>query len=310
LNAHILPRFGDARLRDIRLIHVEQFVADLSLRLSASRVRQVYNVLNASLKAAVRNEMVKSNPADGVKLPKQTSRDMLVLDPDQVKALANEVETEYTTLIYVLAYGGLRIGEARALRRSAINLMRGTIEVREAVTHRGGRFVFTPPKNDKHRVVTIPAFLRGMLETHLQRYCGTQPDALVFPGESDHPFRLYIFRRDVFKPALERSGIVPEFRIHDMRHTCASILINQSLHPKMVQEHLGHGSISITMDRYGHLFESDTQRLADALEAAFSHGLISSDTPSVIGNGESTADTRRTNRSRNSKSETRKAAIT
>jgi len=65
-----------------------------------------------------------------------------------------------------------------------------------------------------------------------------------------------------------------ELRIHDMRHTTASILINQGLHPKIVQEHLGHSSISITFDRYGHLYKTDTQRLADALDAAYTTGLV------------------------------------
>ena len=62
--------------------------------------------------------------------------------------------------------------------------------------------------------------------------------------------------------------------LHDMRHTTASILINQGLHPKIVQEHLGHGSISITVDRYGHLYDTDTQRLAAALGAAYTTGLV------------------------------------
>ena len=75
-----------------------------------------------------------------------------------------------------------------------------------------------------------------------------------------------------------------------MRHTTASILINQSLHPKIVQEHLGHGSISITFDRYGHLYETDTQRLADALDAEYTTGLVTPEPVQTI----PTADTSRT----------------
>ena len=76
-----------------------------------------------------------------------------------------------------------------------------------------------------------------------------------------------------------------------MRHTTASHLINQGLHPKIVQEHLGHHSISITLDRYGHLYDTDTQRLADALDAGFATGLIAQETPEAI----SVADNTRTN---------------
>jgi integrase len=70
-------------------------------------------------------------------------------------------------------------------------------------------------------------------------------------------------------------------RIHDLRHTAASILINQGLHPKIVQQHLGHSSIVVTMDRYGHLYPSDNERVQDALDAAFETGLVESDMPKI-----------------------------
>jgi integrase len=259
---------------DIRPIHVEQFVADLSLELSPSRVRQVYNVLSGSPKAAVRNERLKSNPAEGVKLPRQTKREMQFLDPQEVESLASEIGDEHSALVYLLAYGGLRIGEARALRRSRVNLMRGTIDVKESVTHRGGRFVFGPPKNGKERVVTIPKFLTVLLEQHMNTYANTEPDAFVFPGADGGPMKLPNFRRNRWTPALRRSDLNESLRIHDMRHTTASLLINRGLHPKIVQEHLGHSSISITFDRYGHLYETYKQRLADALDAAYTIGLV------------------------------------
>ena len=137
--------------------------------------------------------------------------------------------------------------------------MRGTIDVKESVTYRGGRFVYTPPKNGKDRVVTIPRFLQTMLEQHMETHTGTEPDALVFPAFDGGPLRLRAFRRREWKPALRRAGIDESFRIHDMRHATASLLINQGLHPKIVQEHLGHQSVSITLDRYGHLYETDSQ---------------------------------------------------
>jgi integrase len=169
--------------------------------------------------------------------------------------------------------------------------MRGTIEIKESVTYRGGQFVFTPPKKGKDRVVTIPRFLRTMLEQHMDTYADKEPDALVFPGTNGGPMSLPPFRRNEWKPALLRAEIDESFRIHDMRHTTASLLINQGLHPKIVQEHLGHHSISITLDRYGHLYETDTQRLADALDAAFATGLVAPEPPEAI----PAADNTRTN---------------
>jgi integrase len=226
------------------------------------------------------------------------------LDAMKPPDFAAEIGEEHSTLVYVLAYGGLRIGEARALRRSRVNLMRGTIEVKESVTYRGGDFVFAPPKNGKDRVVTIPRFLRAMLEQHMDTYTGNEPDALVFPGTNGGPVTLPPFRRNEWKPALPRAGIDESFRIHDMRHTTASLLINQGLHPKIVQEHLGHHSISITLDRYGHLYETDTQRLADALEAAFATGLVAPESPETI----PAADNTRTNQRESSQDDPAESA--
>jgi integrase len=235
--------------------------------------------------------MLKANPADGVKLPKQATREMMFLDPQQVETLAAELDEEHSALVYVLAYGGLRIGEARALRRSRVNLMRGSIDVKESVTYRGEDSCSPRRRTAKERVVTIPKFLTALLEQHMDRFTGNEWDAIVFPGSDGGPMRLENFRRNRWKPALRRAGLNDNLRIHDMRHTTASLLINQGLHPKIVQEHLGHQSISITFDRYGHLYETDNQRLADALDAAYSTGLVTRETPQTIPD----ADTSRTN---------------
>ncbi len=77
------------------------------------------------------------------------------------------------------------------------------------------------------------------------------------------------FRRRVWAPAREVAHLDPKLRIHDLRHTAASILIAQGAHPKVIQEHLGHSSIVITMDRYGHLYPEDRSKVTDALDAAF-----------------------------------------
>jgi integrase len=130
-----------------------------------------------------------------------------------------------------------------------------------------------------------------MLEEHMDAYTGSEPDALVFPAMDGGPLRLRAFRRREWKPALGRADIDESFRIHDMRHTTASLLINQGLHPKVIQEHLGHHTVSITLDRYGHLYETDTQRLADALDAAFDTGLVAPEAPETI----PSADNTRTN---------------
>jgi integrase len=117
------------------------------------------------------------------------------------------------------------------------------------------------------------------IEGHLGSV-GQEPEALVFTSPEGGPLQLSNFRRRVWYPAIlgtELQGV----KIHELRHTSASILINQGLHPKIVQQHLGHSSIVVTMDRYGHLYPSDTERVEDALDAAFESGLVESSLPRI-----------------------------
>jgi len=281
LNSRILPSFGDVRLRDIRAIDVEQWVAGMAAGgLSPSRTRQAYNVFSSSLKAAVRSDMIRVNPADGAKLPKIKINEMRHLTPAEVESIANRVEDQYEVLVYVLAYCAIRAGEAVALRRKNVNIVRSELRVVESATEINGRIEFGATKNRRNRNVTVPKFLVKRVEEHLTSYVAQDPDALVFGSPLGGPLRLSNFRHRVWTPALEGTDL-EGVRIHDLRHTAASILINQGLHPKIVQQHLGHSSIVVTMDRYGHLYPSDTERVQDALDAAFETGLVGPTTPSV-----------------------------
>ncbi len=281
LNSRILPTFGETRLRDFKAIDIEQWVAEMATEgLSPSRTRQAYNVLSSSLRAAVRSDMIRVNPADGVKLPKIKINEMRHLTPAEVKAIARRVGNEYETLVYVLAYCAIRAGEAVALRRKSVNMVRSELRITESATEINGRIEFGATKNRRCRNVTVPKFLMKRVEEYLDTYVAQDPDALVFGSPRGGPLRLSNFRHRIWLPALEGTNL-EGVRIHDLRHTAASILINQGLHPKIVQQHLGHSSIVVTMDRYGHLYPSDTERVQDALDAAFETGLVASNTPIV-----------------------------
>lgn len=192
---------------------------------------------------------------------------MLFLSAAQVRDLS-EAADGYATLIDVLAYGGLRWGEAAALRRRRCDLLRGRLEVAESLAEVGAQLHFGPTKTHQARTVALPRFLRDMLAEHFE-CVPADPEALVFTAPAGGPLRLTNFRRRVWVPALRAVGLPEGVRIHDLRHTCVALLIARGAHPKAVQEHLGHSSIQVTMDRYGHLFPDEKERLADALEAAY-----------------------------------------
>jgi len=262
LHAHVLPAFGRYQLRHVDRMAVEEWMADLQASgLGPSGVRQARQVLNSMLALAVGASYLAANPVDRVRNPRQPEPQMLFLDADQVERLAGSIREPYGTLVYLLAYGGLRWGEAAALRRGRCDLVRSRIEVAESVSEAGGELHFGPTKNHRSRIVGIPGFLRDLLDTHLDQHVPDEPDALVFTSPQGAPLRNSNFRRQVWYTAVEQAGLPEGLRIHDLRHTCASLLIAAGANPKAVQAHLGHSSISVTMDRYTHLFPSDVDDL-------------------------------------------------
>lgn len=257
LSVHILPAFADLELGKITPKDVRAFVGDIEGRLSPARVRQAYRLLSLILKSAVESDYISKTPCVGIRLPKWTKREMLLLDVEQVERLAEAVGPKHETLVYLLAYGGLRWGEAVALRRGRCNLLKRAIEVRESASDVDGTLHFGTTKTYESRSVPLPGFLVEKLAKHLEGV-PNDPQALVFTS-GGKPLRGSNWRTRVWLPALERAGL-PAMRIHDLRHTCAALLISQGHSPKSIQAHLGHSSIVVTLDTYGHLYPEERER--------------------------------------------------
>ncbi|MFQ5524113.1 MAG: tyrosine-type recombinase/integrase [Acidimicrobiia bacterium] len=215
------------------------------------------------------------NPVAGVNVARQPDPEMLFLSAEEVERLA-AIREPYGTLVHLLAYGGLRWGEAVAVRRKRCDLLRSRIEVAESLSEARGKLHFGPTKNYRRRMVIIPAFLSELLAEHLAREVDDDPDALVFTSPLGKPLCNSNFRRRVWYQAVEAASLPDELRIHDLRHTCAALLIAEGAHPKAIQVHLGHSSISVTMNRYGHLFPSDMELVA-ALDEVRSEALAGPD---------------------------------
>ena len=270
LKVHILPQFGSSRLDRIDSLSIEEWVADLKASgLSASRIRQAHNVMSQILKTAVRARYLPANSAEGIDLPRKLRREELFLSPAEVDRLASQVVEEYRTLIYVFAYGALRWGEAIALRRRRVDVLRGNLEVAESLAEVGGDLHFGPTKNYRNRIVTLPRFLREMLNHQLVTYAAPDPDALLFTASNGSPMRNSNFSSNVWRPAVQAAALPTGLRVHDLRHTAVAILISQGVHPEAIKRFLGHSSIMVTMDIYGHLFPSEQEALAKALDDAF-----------------------------------------
>ena len=263
LDARVLPKWRDVKLARIANADIAAWVAELrSDGLSASRTRQCYHLLSSMLDGAVRDRRMATNPASGVKLPKMPTKQRRYLDHKQLEELAAECGP-YRVLVLVLGYGGLRYGEATALRVRNVNPMRGRLSIVEAVVEVHGELIFGAPKTHQHRDVVVPAFLRDELTAQI---AGKGPTDLVFDQDGavlrNHRFRRGWFDIAAAKAGLE--GLVP----HELRHTAASMAIAAGASIKAVQAMLGHATATLTLDLYGHLYPDELDEVARRMDAA------------------------------------------
>ncbi len=276
LTCHVLPQFGEHELAQINRVAAREWLAGLQAAgLSASRTRQARQVLSSILELAVDGGYLSANPARGLKIQGGQEREMLHLDATQVRGLFDAAEERRPgsgLLVQVLAYGGVRWGEAVALRRGRCDLLRSKLMIRESLSEVRGHLYFGPTKTREGRVIVLPKFLRDGLAAHLAEYVRAEPDALVFTSPNGDPLRISNWRRRVWRVACEASGMPEGLRIHDLRHTAASLLVSAGANVKVVQRHLGHSTATQTLDRYAHLFTEDLEAVAERLDTVWAAG--------------------------------------
>ena len=174
------------------------------------------------------------------------------------------------SLVTLLGFTGLRWGEVVALRCRSIDMVNSQIHVKEAATEIGGRLVFSTPKTHRQRMVVVPKSVMLLLESRL---FGKSPDDLVFTAPKGGPLRSSNYRKKVWLPSVRGLAETHEhlvgLRIHDLRHTAASLAISCEANIKAIQRMLGHRHASMTLDRYGHLYTEDLVVLAERLDLAY-----------------------------------------
>jgi len=263
---YLKPALGSVPIASVRPADLRTLVTDLTDRgVGARTVQLTHQVASRVLRQAVEDGLIPANPASRVKTPKTERRAIRVLSVEEVEALADSFDPRYRVLVLLGAYGGLRFGEASALRTPHLRLLERRIEIAEGSSEVRGKVYLGPLKTkESRRVVTIPAFLADELGTHLAQISAKSD--LVFPAPEGGPLRRTNFRRRFWAPAVEAAGISPAPTFHHLRHTAAALAIAQGAHPKAIQARLGHASITTTLNLYGHLFPSLDVELADRLD--------------------------------------------
>lgn len=262
---HVEPKWGGRSIADIRYSDVAAWVAELGAKRGRATVVMAYQVLARILDDAVRDRMLASNPARGVKLPKATPRRNVYLTADQLRRLADE-SGRYRSLVLLLGVGGLRWGEAAALRVSDVDFLRRRVELHRNAVYVGDGFVVGSLKSGKSRTVVLPAFVTDALAHTAE---GKGRDDLLWPSQTGSylqtPSSSDSWLAGAVRRCQKNDPTFPRVTAHDLRHTSASLAISAGANPKVVQRMLGHASAAMTLDVYADLFDSDLTAVAESV---------------------------------------------
>ncbi|MFC1918035.1 tyrosine-type recombinase/integrase [Chloroflexota bacterium] len=275
INQHFTPAFGGLVLTQLKPEHLQKhYTETLNSGLSASTVRIHHAVIHKALEIAVEWGMIGRNIADAVKPPRITRIEMNTWNEDEVnRFLEASKDNQYYALFYTALFTGMRRSELLALRWQDIDFIYSQIYVSRSLHHlKDGSYVYTQPKSEKsRRTIALPpsAFLtlseyRKQRETEAALMDKTlKDDGLVF-STLGKPFRPNTITR-AWQTLAAKAG-VKVIRLHDARHTHASLMLKQGIHPKVVQERLGHASIQMTLDIYSHVAPGIQEAAAESFD--------------------------------------------
>jgi integrase len=266
---HIKPALGSVKLERLRPADVQRFVAHLADSLGPGTTHSVYGVFRSALGAAVDNELLLRSPARGIKLPPIPKTDVRVLRPDELQGLAAATPAQWRPMIYVAGVCGLRFAEIAGLRVGRLDLLRRQLHVGETAPQIGPDRA-EPKSSAGRRAVPMPRFLATALSAHLRArgLDASDEDALVFTAARGG--RLYAgnWHGDVWKPARTAVGF-ESLRFHDLRHSAVPLWIEMGANLLQVSRWLGHSSVQITADVYGHMFTETNDAVMARLDEAF-----------------------------------------
>lgn len=276
-----LGTLGAIPLRGLTPEDVAQWVNAMSATSSAKTVKNKRDFLSGALKTAVKKGLIATNPAEDVRNPRWIRREMVFLTAVEFRTLLDEVPAYWKPLVEFLVASGARWSEATALKPADIDIGHGTVRITKAwkTGDDGGGYTLGATKTTKSvRTVNVPDRVLKQLDlTGEWVFTNSGRGRGQFAGGKVHddpnPVRIHSFGPNVWVPAIDRAmknGLTKRPRIHDLRHTCASWMLQAGRPMPSVQQHLGHESIQTTVDVYGHLDRSSGQGNAAAIDAILS----------------------------------------
>ena len=273
---HLIPTLGRTKLDQLTPQHVQAMLNNrLAAGLSTKSVAYIHQVLRTALNLAVRWELVSRNVAMLVDKPRVERKSINPLTPDEARTFLGAIRGHRLEALFSVALAlGLRQGEALGLRWHDIDFANGTLHVRNQLQRIEGRLTLVSPKTAKsRRTLVMPSLIVDALKEHQKRQVAemiwagskwTETD-LVFANRSGAPTQA---RRVIeqFHELLEMAGM-RRMRFHDLRHSCATLLLVQGVSPRVVMEVLGHSEIALTMNAYSHVVPELQRDAAERMQA-------------------------------------------
>ncbi len=278
---HILPALGKKKLRALKLEDVEGLYRSMTASgLSSATIRSVHSVLRRALKQAVIRGLVPRNVAEGASLPRMGQKEVQTFTPEEVRGFLKAASHDRLEALYVLGVTcGCRQAELVGLRWEDVDLVARRLTVRRQVqrSRDGSGMITGPTKNKKSRTIRLGMVAVEALVAHRERQAEEVASAkglwrdpdLVFASTIGTPLDPSNIVSRSFKPLLRRAGL-PDIRFHDLRHACATLLLSEEVPVKVVQEVLGHSSVSVTMDVYSHVLPDMQEKAAAAMDGLLS----------------------------------------
>lgn len=263
-------------LQDLTTADLQLFYESESARgQSPSSVRKLHANIHKALKRAVQLQIIRYNPADNVDLPRKSQKyNAQFYNAEQTRQLLAAAKGHYAeSAIYITAFFGLRRSEVLGLKWKSIDFNSHTLTIKDTITTMGGQSLAKERTKNKSSYRTLR--MSAEIEQYLKRLQKKQLEDRLYFGNTYHESE-YVCRREdgsLLKPSyltqafktLLRTQNFPIIRFHDLRHSCASLLIANGFNLKEIQEWLGHSEISTTADIYSHLESESKVRMADSL---------------------------------------------
>jgi integrase len=275
VDLHVIPELGSTPLsalssRQIQGLYANKIVGGLS----TMSVLHIHSVLHRALGQARRWGLIRVNPTDLVDAPRPEPLEMNALSPKEARSLLEAARGDRLEALYALAVTtGMRQGELLGLRWRDVELEQRSLRVTTSLQYVPGRGLqLSPPKTARsRRRVLLSELAVGSLQRHLKTQREEMLDPLwedndlVFPNNRGRPMYATNLLSRSFACLLRRAG-VRHVRFHDLRHTAATLLLGEGVHPKVVSEMLGHSKTAITLDTYSHATPTMQQQAANAFD--------------------------------------------